>query len=797
MKKYLLGTLAIGGMLFAASCSNEEFDSPSGNDAKVTFTLNVEDGVQTRAISDGKSADKLVYAVFDSEGNQIQTIQQVTKTGVTFPATETITLAKGQKYTVVFWAQDADCAAYNTDNLKDVTVDYNGMNNDETRDAFFKAETFTVTGSTSVSVVMKRPFAQINVGVYQEDWDAAVASGINVTKSSAVITNAATSINLLTGQVSGEAEVTYTPGTIPAKFETPETLDVDLDGNGSKENYVYLSMGYILANDATTGDAKTTLDKLAFAFQPENGNTIEFTDGLTSVPVQRNWRTNIIGKILTGDMTFNISIDPIYDGENNNGEALPVSANGKFYENIADAITDGATEIKLAASDEMYILPAISGKSLRITGTSPAAKIDLTNTVTLSGTSVEFENVTIVKENENYQGFHHAGDLVYNNCVFENEYWAYGTSETFNNCVFNQTANSNYNVWTYGAKTATFNDCTFNSAGKAVLVYKETGTEWFTANFYNCTFNASEAVAGKAAIEIDSSLNPYYVNIDNCTANGFANGSVSNNPLYNLKKGEEPTNCVIVVNGRRHIADGVDFEVASKTFEVSNANGLVYLSENKLKANENIRLTDNINLADVEFKGLDAFNPGGKNTFDGAGFTISNMTMNMPSTDDLGFIRNWVGDIKNVTIKDANIKAKGRIAIVAAKPYGNIENVHVVGGSIESSYWACGAISGLYNAGSMKNCSVTGTKIKSNGGTGGIVGVINETSGARNFVNCDVKDCDIINTDMFGSDYPGAAIAGMINVDNATVTFDGCDVINCNIDTIYGLCPETSTVIVK
>lgn len=227
MKKYLLGTLAIGGMLFAASCSNEEFDSPSGNDAKVTFTLNVEDGVQTRAISDGKSADKLVYAVFDSEGNQIQTIQQVTKTGVTFPATETITLAKGQKYTVVFWAQDADCAAYNTDNLKDVTVDYNGMNNDETRDAFFKAETFTVTGSTSVSVVMKRPFAQINVGVYQEDWDAAVASGINITKSSAVITNAATNINLLTGQVSGEDYVTFS-----AYYGDETTIDIPENYNG-------------------------------------------------------------------------------------------------------------------------------------------------------------------------------------------------------------------------------------------------------------------------------------------------------------------------------------------------------------------------------------------------------------------------------------------------------------------------------------------------------------------------------------------------------------------------------------
>ena len=376
--------MAILGIIFANSCSNEEFDSPSGNDAKVTFTLNVEDGVQTRAISDGKSADKLVYAVFDSEGNQIQTIQQVTKTGVTFPATETITLAKGQKYTVVFWAQDADCAAYNTDNLKDVTVDYNGMNNDETRDAFFKAETFTVTGSTSVSVVMKRPFAQINVGVYQEDWDAAVASGINVTKSSAVITNAATNINLLTGQVSGEAEVTYTPGTIPAKFETPETLDVDLDGNGSKENYVYLSMGYILANDATTGDAKTTLDKLAFAFQPENGNTIEFTDGLTSVPVQRNWRTNIIGKILTGDMTFNISIDPIYVDDYNYPDYVPEVVTVNNANDLKAAIEAGkkvmlANDITVAENTVISVANAVES-SLDLNGKTISTNNSRTNT---------------------------------------------------------------------------------------------------------------------------------------------------------------------------------------------------------------------------------------------------------------------------------------------------------------------------------------------------------------------------------------------------------------------------------
>lgn len=258
------------------------------------------------------------------------------------------------------------------------------MNNDETRDAFFKAETFTVTGSTSVSVVMKRPFAQINVGVYQEDWDAAVASGINVTKSSAVITNAATSINLLTGQVSGEAEVTYTPGTIPAKFETPETLDVDLDGNGSKENYVYLSMGYILANDATTGDAKTTLDKLAFAFQPENGNTIEFTDGLTNVPVQRNWRTNIIGKILTGDMTFNISIDPIYVDDYNYPDYVPEVVTVNNANDLKAAIEAGkkvmlANDITVAENTVISVANAVES-SLDLNGKTISTNNSRTNT---------------------------------------------------------------------------------------------------------------------------------------------------------------------------------------------------------------------------------------------------------------------------------------------------------------------------------------------------------------------------------------------------------------------------------
>ena len=96
-----------------------------------------------------------------------------------------------------------------------------------------------------------------------------------------------------------------------------DPLSVDLDGDGTAETYKYLSMNYILPYDETTGESSTTLSDLEFTFHPETGNDIVLTQGLDAVPVQRNWRTNIVGQILSGDLSFNISIDPGFNGDNN------------------------------------------------------------------------------------------------------------------------------------------------------------------------------------------------------------------------------------------------------------------------------------------------------------------------------------------------------------------------------------------------------------------------------------------------------------------------------------------------
>lgn len=502
-KKLFLGMFAAAGMLLATSCSNDELDVvQSGNEAQVTFSLAAEGGIATRAISDGTGAKKLVYAVYNANGELIKTIanadvngQIVDNSAFDNGLTEnvTITLAKGQQYTVAFWAQDPKCTAYTTTDLENVEVDYAGLNNDETRDAFFKAETFTVTGNTEINVVLKRPFAQINVGVYQTDWNAAVASGIEIEKSKVTIEKAATSINLLTGEVEGEETVEYGFATIPTQFTTPETLDVDLDKDGTKEKYVFLSMSYILANDATTGYAKATLEDLDFTFAPKSGNNINFSEGLNAVPVQRNWRTNIIGKILTGDVTFNITIDPIYDGEYNNGEAQPVNINGVYYATIQDAVNnvkDGEV-IKVATGTYTEVVKVTGGKNFTLEAAGPnvvIAALDHQSNGTPSTVKVK--------------------GITFDNSV-TTAGWFTGTAPNIAPCV---------GAW---GGNLTFEDCAFIVAGTSG---KETGvmTWWTTENnvmslsFNNCTFEGKDDHANARAMQIYGYVN---MEVNNCSFN--------------------------------------------------------------------------------------------------------------------------------------------------------------------------------------------------------------------------------------------------------------------------------------
>ena len=302
---------AVIGMMLATSCSNDEFDEPFDNEIPVTFSLGLENAMSTRAISDGKGVDKLIYAVFDKAGNRVAQSDNSAE----FPFEKTISLVKGEQYTAVFWAQNKECNAYTiSEDFTTITVNYDGaLNNDETRDAFFKSETFTVKEGVSLNVILKRPFAQVNMGVTEADWKNAEYAGFKITKSSVEIKQAATTLNLVDGTVGSPVDVTFVVNAIPAT----DKLIVDLNCDGESEEYKYLSMCYFLANDSVNGSSQTTLDGLKFVLSSADGSkTLELQDGLANAPVQRNYRTNIVGgNILTDDIDVSLTVDHFYDGE--------------------------------------------------------------------------------------------------------------------------------------------------------------------------------------------------------------------------------------------------------------------------------------------------------------------------------------------------------------------------------------------------------------------------------------------------------------------------------------------------
>ena len=241
------------------------------------------------------------------------------------------------------------------------------------------------------------------------------------------------------------------------------------------------------------GYAKTALEDLDFTFAPISGNNINFSEGLNAVPVQRNWRTNIIGKILTGDVTVNITIDPIYDGEYNNGEAQPVNINGVYYATIQDAVNnvnDGDV-IKVATGTYTEVVKVASGKNFTLEAAGP--------------------NVVIAALDHQSNGT--PSTVKVKGITFDNSItlagWFTGTAQNIAPCV---------GAW---GGNLTFEDCTFIVAGTSG---RETGvmTWWTTENnvmslsFNNCTFEGENDHANARAMQIYGYVN---MEVSNCTFN--------------------------------------------------------------------------------------------------------------------------------------------------------------------------------------------------------------------------------------------------------------------------------------
>ena len=786
MVKKFVYTLAAAAMTFGfAACSSDEpLAGAAGQDGLVTFTAQLPAELASRAFGEGENAKKLTVYVYEKDAKTLIETKtaEVPADGLT--TTVELQLVNGKSYDILFWADaygenGADTPFSYTASTQTVKVDYTKMaSNEDKGDAFFFAEKgLEVKGAINKTIYLTRPFAQINFGT--DDLDAAaVVNAFGITDDSkfgtvmsklALTAAMPDQLNLFDGTV------TTTDGAAATAFAAVAPTEEDTFPYGT--GYDYMSMSYVLVGaDRDVVDLKYTV---------LNGDAEYNTLEIAAVPVQRNYRTNIYGSLLTSKVNFTVEIKPGFDKPGTDldqslkdGEA---KVDGVKYNTLSEALaavkTAGKTEATVALGNGEFSANDLSAASnslttLTISGQGPATVINKTDAGNyLNGVNINFNNLTLRSTNANYNGFQHNASETYNGCVIENKLFLYGKAK-FENCTFKN--DGDYSVWTYGAPEATFENCTFGSSettfansaagnyGKSILIYTETPSFNTVVNVNNCTFYGTPLNDGKAAIEIDCSFNKegglYTLNINNTTVNGYDEGLLSGNNVWNVKKG---TRFAVNVDGVK-MTQGLTTDGGNAYF-VNAPEGLVRLSklvngyykDGKLAyerfSGKTVTMTTDVDMAGVEFKpiGLSANSYPSQNfagTFDGANHTISNLTAsdNTSNHAAAGLFGGLVGSVKNVTLKNVNISSTHYAGGIAGYCDNNtgaiIDNCKVIGGTITSTTeqigdgWDNGdKAGGILGYGcnysdKVTNCTVEDVTIKAYRHIGSIVGYAGNTA---------------------------------------------------------------------
>ena len=539
MKKILfLGAMA-AMLLGTASCSNDM--EPEMTDGTVQFKVELPGAIDSRAISDGTTATKLDVACYDADGNKLAVEPTVKTDFVNREATVTYKLVKGQKYQFAFFAH-ADGAPYAfnagtklSECTFSVTDNYTGtdcLSNAENRDAFYATlANYEVTTATT-EVKLYRPFAQLNFGT--DDLAAAEAAGITPGESKVTVKQVATSFNLSTGATTGTVDATFDFAARPAETLTVESKD-----------YAWMAMNYFLVpNNEANVDVEMTV----------NTNKQPVVVPVTSVPVKKNHRTNILGSLFTQEGNFKVIIDQNFDTPDYNVEPV----------NPILVSTEDELKTALNKEDKNIYIKLLNDVQLSY-GARVAYGNANTESITIDG---DGHTLNLKGTDTDWSSFGTAGngDLILKNMTINktepgNGAWNNHAINLSNKTTTGQdpvgtgkiiVSNVTFNNSVSFSNDAEFDGCTFNEAGGYYTLIIRANVQHTTVK--NCTFKATN---GGRGIKV----------MDQYLVDGSKNNWIDRNP-------SEVVQCNINVSD-------CDFETASKAaILVSNLKGAIITASN-------------------------------------------------------------------------------------------------------------------------------------------------------------------------------------------------------------------------
>ena len=468
-------------ILLTASCAKEDISSSlvaNGETVEVTFSANLAD-LGTRAYGEGELATKLKFFVYQYDESEetvgaylpgvlVYNAEHPNGTyeiGCTTPKyfNFSLTLVKGMRYNILFWA-DNENSPYEVEMVNGVPtgaikVNYDRISgNNESLDAFFgKLVDFdpATDAADAKEIKLKRPFAQLNA--YTDDCQSVKLSGISkLTTSSIKIKRNELNdkLDLFTGvatcnSTTDESLVEFT-GTIPTA--TTEIGD---------QTKMHLSMNYLLVN------GEKALINVEFAFVGErNGADFPFTVlPLSGIPVQRNYKTNITGKLLTNATDFTVEILPGFEAEYGVEEDV-VSATVNNVEQFATALADDDIDT-IVLGDDINLNDLLTRAEA---DPSYTVKADKTLTIDLNGKKL---SATSTQTGKNYNMFNVKGSLTVKNGTIEYKHEGENMGWNSSTNIFDVTAGGVLNLDGVTAKNLGGSDMGFvahlNNWGEVTL----------------------------------------------------------------------------------------------------------------------------------------------------------------------------------------------------------------------------------------------------------------------------------------------------------------------------------------
>lgn len=322
-------TIAAATLLLLTSCQRDELQggSISGEEVSVSIsaTMPIDGGAVVKSDTepgDGSLANRCIMQIYylpNGESGTAEPVAYGDRVTVAVSGMKAVfpdqRLVSGHDYRFVFWA---DCVTdnsstdvlaqdlhYDTEKFPIVsfkeeeggTLSYSS--NDDTRDAFFAAEVRNISGPSSLSFDLKRPFGQLNI--ITTDWgaipdDEDVVEHLRPSKVKLEFKSLPNSIDLVSGDVTGDVDIIS---------EVVEVSQVPLNGDSKQ-----LSFDYIFAKDGE----QTVLADFTMDFLLDDGTDVTDPYTFTNIPVQRNYQTNVSGNLLTDRTGIDVEVVPGFNG---------------------------------------------------------------------------------------------------------------------------------------------------------------------------------------------------------------------------------------------------------------------------------------------------------------------------------------------------------------------------------------------------------------------------------------------------------------------------------------------------